>query len=103
MLNQTVLVGRIAKDLEIKEAENKKETILTLAVSRSFKNENGEYETDFVPITLWGGIAINTCEYCKQGDVVGIRGHIQTKDGQIVIIADKLTFLSSKKKEEEEE
>ena len=57
MLNQIVLVGRITSDLEINEVENKKVATITLAVPRSFKNINGEYETDFVPVTLWNGIA----------------------------------------------
>ena len=103
MLNQIVLVGRIASDLEINEAEDKKVTTITLAVSRSYKNENGEYETDLVPVTLWAGIAERTCEYCKKGDIVGVRGRIQrigndyTANGHpiIEIVAEKLSFLSS--------
>lgn len=99
MLNQIVLVGRITSDLEINEVNNKKVATITLAVPRSFKNINGEYETDFVPVTLWNGIAENTAEYCKQGDLVGVKGRIQAKDGKIEIVADKLTFLSSKKQD----
>ena len=64
MLNQTILVGRIARDLEIKELEDgKKASYITLAVPRSWKNENGEYETDFIDCVLWKGVAENTCEY----------------------------------------
>lgn len=95
MLNQIVLVGRITSDLEINEVENKKVATMTLAVSRSFKNEEGIYETDFVPVEIFGGIAENTKEYCKQGDIVGIKGRVQTKEDKIEIIADKVTFLSS--------
>ena len=48
MLNQLVLVGRIAKKPELREADNtKKYSFITLAVPRSFKNINGEYDTDF--------------------------------------------------------
>ena len=47
MLNQTVLVGRLVKDPEVKTLEDGKEVSnITLAVQRSYKNENGEYETD---------------------------------------------------------
>lgn len=53
MLNQTVIVGRIARDPELRETENgKKVTNVTLAVPRSFKNSNGEYETDFISCVL---------------------------------------------------
>ena len=48
MLNQTVIVGRIVKDPELKETDSgKKVTNITLAVPRSFKNMNEEYETDY--------------------------------------------------------
>ena len=52
MLNQVVLVGRLTSDLEAKELEDgKKVTNMTLAIPRSFKNAEGEYETDFVECT----------------------------------------------------
>lgn len=101
MLNQLVLVGRLVKDVEIKETNGNKNAIITLAVNRSYKNVNGEYETDFIDIVLWNGIATNTKEYCKKGDVIGIKGRIQTTSvndkKNIEIIAEKVTFLSSNK------
>ena len=95
MLNQIVVVGRLTQDLEIKELENGvKVTYITLAVPRSFKNSEGVYETDFIPCTLWKGIAENTAAYCKKGDIVGVKGRVQSNDNQIEIVAEKLTFLS---------
>lgn len=108
MLNQVVLVGRLVKDPEIVTLENgKKRTSLTLAVSRSFKNVDGEYETDFIKCILWNGIAENTCEYCKKSDVVGVKGRIQTnkyeKDNEVKysteVIVERVTFLSGSKEE----
>ena len=98
MLNQIVLVGRVVSDLEINETENERKfTSLKLAVQRSYKNENGEYETDFIPCVLWNTIAVNTCEYCKKGDLVGIKGRMQNKEDKLEVIAEKVTFLSSRK------
>ena len=112
MLNQVVLVGRLTSDLEAKEVEDgKKVTNMTLAIPRSFKNADGEYETDFVECTLWNSIAENTAEYCKKGDIVGVKGRLQTnnyekEDGSKVfkldVVAEKVTFLSSKTKDEPE-
>ena len=80
MLNQVVLVGRLVRKPELREAENKsKFTYITLAVPRTFKNSNGEYDCDFVDCMLWNAAASNTVEYCDQGDIVGIRGRIQTR------------------------
>lgn len=99
MLNQIVLVGRITKTPEMMENQDgSKFAIINLAVPRTFKNENGEYETDFINCTLWTGIAENACKYCKKGDVVGIKGRIQNLNNtaQLQLIAEKVTFLSSK-------
>ena len=102
MLNQTVLVGRLVQDPEIKELENDKKVCnITLAVTRSYKNADGIYETDFIPVTLWQGIAENVKEYCKKGDLVGVRGRLQAREDKVEVIGEKVTFLSSKAKEEE--
>ena len=103
MLNQTVLVGRLTKDHEVKETENGKKVLeLTIAVPRSYKNANGEYDTDFIQCVLWNGIAENTAEYCKKGDLVGIKGRLETdnyetKEGEkrytTKVIAEKNNIL----------
>ena len=109
MLNQTVLVGRLVKDPELSETENgKKVSKITLAVPRSYKNVNGEYDTDFIECVLWSGIAESTVEYCQKGDLIGIKGRIQTrtiekddaKKYYTDVVAEKVTFLSSKKDKE---
>lgn len=107
MLNQIVLVGRLVQDPEIKELENGMRTsYITLAVPRSFKNSDGIYETDFITCLLYKGIAENTAKYCKKGDVIGVKGRVQTKQEEdktiIEIVAEKVTFLSSRKETEEE-
>lgn len=95
-MNQIILVGRLTN---IEEKEQRQ--IITLACSRPLKNENGEYETDLIDFVLWKGIADTTKEYCKKGDVVGVKGRIQTRivDGHKYtdLIAEKITFFSTKK------
>ena len=108
MLNQTVLVGRLVKDPELSETENgKKVSKITLAVPRSYKNMNGEYDTDFIECVLWSGIAETTVEYCKKGDLIGVKGRIQTRTVEkdevfkyyTDVVAEKVTFLSNRNKE----
>lgn len=104
MLNQVVLVGRIVKTPELRVTETGKKTAtVTLAVPRNYKNMNGEYDTDFLDCTLWTNIAENTTEYCQTGDMVGVKGRIQTRviqneDGskkkKTEIVAEKVTFLA---------
>jgi len=111
VLNQAVLVGRIVKEPELKNTEKGKVTNITLAVPRSFKNQNGEYDTDFISCVLWKGVAESTVEYCKKGDLVGIKGRIQTRNVEfedethkqfVEVIAEKVTFLSNRKMESRE-
>ena len=105
MMNQVILVGRLTSDLVINEVNGKKRASVTLAVPRNYKNSNGEYDTDFINCVLWGALATNTMEYCKKGDIVGLRGKIETQkvEDKFVteVIAEKVTFLSSKKESEE--
>ncbi len=112
MLNQVVLVGRIVKTPELKVTESGKKTAtVTLAVPRNYKNTNGEYDTDFLDCTLWTNVAENTTEYCQTGDMVGVKGRIQTRiiqndDGskkkKTEIIAEKVTFLAQSPNSKEE-
>ena len=113
MINQVTLVGRLTKKPELFLTENgKKGSFITLAVGRPYKNQDGQYDADFLDCTLWTGIAESTAEYCQKGDVVGIRGRIQSKiieneDGtkykKMEIIADRVTFLSSSKRNDDSE
>ena len=112
MLNQVVLVGRIVKTPELKITETGKKTSkMTLAVPRNYKNMNGEYDTDFLDCTLWTNVAENTSEYCQTGDMVGVKGRLQTRiiqneDGtkkkRTEIIAERVTFLAHASANKEE-
>lgn len=109
MLNQTVIVGRLVKNPELRETENgNKVTNITLAVPRSYKNINGEYDVDFISCVLWKGIAESTVEYVQKGDLLGVKGRIQSRTIEtneenlkhiVEIVAEKVTFLSSKNKD----
>lgn len=110
MLNQMILVGRLTRDIVVEKSEdknapkeNKKYAVISLAIPRSFKNSEGVYDTDFVDCYAFDSIAANTSEYCKQGDIVGVKGRVERIDStsEIRLIAEKVTFLSSKKSEED--
>lgn len=110
MQNLVYLIGRLVNDPEIKKSGNSKDySTITIAVQRPFKNSDGIYVSDFIKCNLWNGIANNVNEYCKKGDLVGIKGRIQVRsyeennDTKYIteIIVDKVSFLSSKKTEAE--
>ncbi len=109
-MNNVILVGRLTQNPEISIIENnKKVTTVILAVNRNFKNADGIYETDFVRCILWNSIASTTTEYCHVGDVIGVKGRLQTskyldeneKTHYVTdVIAERVTFLSSVKKKD---
>ncbi len=109
MLNQVVLVGRLTRDIVVNKSDKGvKVATISLAIPRSFKNSEGLYDTDFVDCVAFDSIASNTSEYCKKGDIVGVKGRVQSRtienDGKkeniMDIICEKITFLSSHTKEE---
>lgn len=109
MLNQIILVGRLTRDISVNKSESgTRVATISLAIPRSFKNSDGLYDTDFVDCVAFDNIAENTSEYCSRGDIVGVKGRVQSrtvekgdnKETIVEIIAEKVTFLSSHTKEE---
>lgn len=105
MMNQLVLVGRLSNDIKKGKIEGKEVIQISVTVPRSFKNSDGEYENDIIPIILASNISNNVLEYCKKGDVIGVKGHIQasSSSGKVFLYGDKITFLSSGAKVDDEE
>ena len=111
MLNQIVIIGRLVDKPEVKKSEGGKQySNITIAVPRSYKNKEGEYDTDFIDVTLWESISENTAQYCDKGDLLGVKGRLETgsydkEDGTTKyytkVVAEKVTFLSSKHDKEE--
>ena len=91
MHNMVYLIGRIASELE-----NKEEQVFNVAVQRTL-NEEGIYETDIIPVLIKGTISTTTYKYCKKGDLVGVKGQLYTIDNKLIVMVEKLSFLSSNK------
>ncbi len=98
MLNQIVLVGRIE---EIKD--EKEGAVVTIAVPQTFKNSDGIYDTNHIEIRIFRNIAKNIKEYCKIGDMIGAKGRLQKleNDDTLNVIAERISFLTSRKDVEE--
>ena len=110
MINSVILIGRLTKDTEIRYTNSEKAVgNFTLAINRRFKNQNGEYETDFIDCVVFGKQAETMAQYTKKGDLIGVEGSIQKrayedKEGNkryaTEIMIEKITFLQPNKKEE---
>lgn len=106
MINTVVLVGRLTKDPELKYTQSGiAVTRFTLAVNRTYTNQQGQREADFVNCVAWRKQADNIANHLRKGSLAGIEGRIQTrnfegKDGNRVfmteILANSIQFLEPK-------
>ena len=111
MFNKVTLVGRISTNLELRyTGSNKAYCRFNLAVNKNYKNEYGEYETDFIPVTVWGKPAENLVQYQNKGSLILVDGSISMsnytdKDGNnrtsFEVMTSNVQFLGSKKMSDE--
>lgn len=107
-MNNVTLVGRLVRNPEMKTLSNDNAmTTFTLAVDREFSREK---EADFLRIVVYGKPAENCNKYLAKGSQAAVKGRIQTgsytkQDGTKVyttdIVAERVEFLSSPKKQDE--
>ncbi|MET3699758.1 single-strand binding protein [Bacillus oleivorans] len=103
MLNRVILVGRLTKDPDLRYTPSGVPVAtFTLAVNRTFTNQQGEREADFINIVVWRKPAENVANFLKKGSLAGVDGRIQTRnydgqDGRKVyvteVVAESVQFL----------
>lgn len=106
MINRVVLVGRLTKDPELRYTPSGIATCrFQVAVNRTFQNQQGEREADFISCLVWRKQAENLANYMKKGSLIGLEGRIQTgsyegQEGKRVyttdVVADSIQFLEPK-------
>ena len=110
MLNQVILIGRLAQDPETKVLEDgRKVSYFNLAVQRPFKNMDGNYETDFFRVSVWEGLAQAIEPYAVKGVMVAVKARLQTWKYDVTeekrltlidVVAERITYLSHSQKSE---
>ena len=110
-VNNCQIIGRLTKDVASAQTGETTVARTTVAVQRSFKDKDGNYEADFISVFAFGKTAEFLEKFFKKGDPVIIRGNIRTgsytnKDGQKVytteVAIDEISFVPGSKKSEEE-
>ena len=111
MINSVCLVGRMTRDAELRYTpQNQAVATFSLAVNRDFKNQNGEYEADFINCVIWRQQAENLANLAKKGALIGIVGRIQTRNyenqqGQRVyvteVVAERFKLLEFNKQNDQ--
>jgi single-strand DNA-binding protein len=106
MLNRVILVGRLTKDPDLRYTPNGTPVAtFTLAVNRTYTNQQGEREADFINCVVWRKPAENVANFLKKGSLAGVDGRLQTRnyegqDGKRVyvteVLVESVQFLDSK-------
>ncbi len=107
MLNRIVLIGRLTRDPELRYTPNGIAVAnFSLAVDRSYTNQQGERETDFINIVVWRKLAETCANYLGKGRLVAVDGSLQvrsyeTQEGQrrtvAEVVAENVRFLDKPK------
>lgn len=78
-MNKVILLGNLVADPEIRTTQAGKAVAnFRIAVRRNFKNQSGEYESDFLRCKAFGPTAELICKYFVRGSRILVQGSIQT-------------------------
>jgi len=105
-MNTVNLIGNLTRDPELRYSQSGTAVAnCNIAVQRRFKNQNGEYESDFINIKAFNKTAELLAEHFRKGSKLGITGNIQTgsyenQQGQKVyttdVVVEIITFVERK-------
>ena len=105
-MNKAFLIGRLTRDPELRYTGNNTAVAsFTIAVNRTYTNQAGEREADFIPVVVWRRQAESVKNYLSQGSQVAVEGRIQVRsyddqNGQkryvTEVVADNVQFLDTK-------
>src|SRR5699024_3110752 len=106
MINRVVLVGRLTKDPEYRVTPSGVQVAtFTLAINRTFTNQQGEREADFINCVVFRRPAENVNNYLSKGSLAGVEGRLQSRsyenqEGRRVYVTedvcDSVQFLEPK-------
>lgn len=82
MLNQIFIMGRLARDPEVRHTQSGVTVCsFTLAVDRDIKDkQTGERKTDWIPVTAWRGTGELVSRYLHKGDSIVVVGRLEIQE-----------------------
>jgi single-strand DNA-binding protein len=109
-MNKVILMGRLTKDPETRQAGETTVTRFSIAVDRRYKQDGGQ-AADFPSCVAFGKTADFISKYFHKGMKILLEGRIQTgsydKDGvkhyTTDVVADSVEFAESKKADDKQQ
>lgn len=76
--NSVQLIGRLGRDPEVKDFNEKKKAWFSIATSETYKNQKGEKveDTQWHNVVIWGKLAGIAEKYLKKGSEVAVEGKL---------------------------
>lgn len=101
MMNSCVIIGRVIEKPKRKIAFSNNQYDLLIESARPFHEEDGTVKKDVFNVRLWKGLAEKCCDMCHTGDILAIKGRMESEckgEGETLeyytqIIAEKITFV----------
>ena len=82
-MNKVILVGRLTADPELKQTQSGISSCrFTVAVNRPYKNQKGEYESDFISCVAWRQTAEFVSRYFNKGQMIALEGNMRNSTYQ---------------------
>lgn len=107
-MNSIIITGRITHDIELKtSAAGTEYTNFSVAVDRRRKDKDGNKQTDFFKVSVFGKTAVFAATYMHRGDGINVQGRMESdkytnKDGVEVtgwtLMAENVEFPHGKSK-----
>ena len=107
MLNRAVLMGRITRDIELRQTPSGVAVVnFTIAVDRNYQPDKDNKQTDFITITAWKSKAEFISKYFSKGQMIAVEGSIQTRNYQdkegnnrtaFEVVADQVYFAEGRR------
>lgn len=92
MFNQVIVVGRLS-NLDMISEEERMNGLMTIEVERAFAQPDGSFLSDHFPVRLWRGMMETISDSYQPGDLIGVNGRIEEDDGQLLIVAEKVSLI----------
>lgn len=106
-MNKVILLGNLCRDIELRYTKSQKAVMQNvIAVKNDRKNENGEYDSQFINIVAWEQKANYLSQYAKKGSRIVLEGRLitrsyETESGEkkyvTEVICEKVSILDSRK------
>ena len=106
-MNKVELIGRLTHDVEMRQTPNGVSLArFSIAVTRRFKNSNGEYDADFINCVAWRQTGEFIAKHFQKDGMIAVVGSIQSRswdgnDGKkqyaTEVVVDEVYFTGAKK------